>query len=102
MSKNMFTFFKKNKQLNKNGICPICLELSKKQELIDGQTITTTIKENEYLMNLFGVEVCEGCYHDLINHMKYKNLNDLLDCDKKQLMLFLNKLAELKNNKGEK
>lgn len=50
----------------------------------------------EPLFNLFGVEVCEGCYHDLLNHMGYRNIDDLLECDKKQLMKFLNKLSEQK------
>ena len=72
--------FSKNKQ-PKMGHCNICNN-----------------DEEEILVNLFGVEVCEGCYHDLINHMGYKNINDLLDCDKVHLMRFLNKLAELKNN----
>ena len=82
----MFNFFKKNKQskyekdnLNKKGKCFLCLN-----------------EEDENLFNLFGVEVCEGCYHDLLNHMGYKNFNDLMDCDKKQLMKFLNKLSEIK------
>lgn len=52
--------------------------------------------EEEILLDLFGVKVCEGCYHDILNHMKYKNFNDLLDCDKQQLMLFLNELAKIK------
>lgn len=84
--KSMFNFFKKNKQskyekdnLNKKGKCFLCLN-----------------EEDENLFNLFGVEVCEGCYHDLLNHMGYKNFNDLMDCDKKQLMKFLNKLSEIK------
>ena len=34
------------------------------------------------------------CYFDLINHMGYKNMNDLLECDKQQLMKFLNKLVK--------
>ena len=54
--------------------------------------------EEEILINLLGIDVCEGCYHDLINHMRYKNIDDLLECDKKQLNKFLNKLAELKKN----
>lgn len=65
--------------LNKTGKCSICN---------DGV--------DEPLYNLFGVEVCEGCYFDILNHMGYRNMDDLLKCDKKQLMLFLNKLAELK------
>lgn len=84
----MFKFFKKSKQttseqdnLNKTGKCFLCPN-----------------DEDESMFNLFGIEVCEGCYHDLINHMGYKNLNDLLECDKKQLMLFLNKLSENKRN----
>nr|DAJ42539.1 MAG TPA: DNA repair protein RAD14/DNA Complex excision repair DNA damage [Caudoviricetes sp.] len=52
--------------------------------------------EDESLFNLFGVKVCEGCYHDIINHMSYRNIDDLMDCDKKQLMKFLNKLVESK------
>ena len=83
----MFNIFKKKTNtekdnLNKKGKCFLC----------PNET------EDEPLYNLFGVEVCEGCYHDLINHMGYKNINDLLDCDKVQLMRFLNKLDELKNN----
>lgn len=31
--------------------------------------------------------------------MSYKNFNDLMDCDKQQLMKFLNKLVSKKNNK---
>ena len=50
--------------------------------------------EEEVLVNLLGIDVCEGCYFDLINHMGYKNMNDLLECDKQQLMKFLNKLVK--------
>lgn len=63
-----------------------------------GQCFLCPTDSDENMFNLFGVEVCEGCYHDLINHMRYKSIDDLLDCDKKQLNKFLNKLAELKNN----
>lgn len=69
------------KHSNEKGICKFC-----------------NSTEEEYLIDLFGVKVCEGCYHDILNHMKYKNFNDLLDCDKQQLMLFLNELA--KHKKG--
>lgn len=72
--------FSKNKQ-PKMGHCNICNN-----------------DEEEILINLLGIDVCEGCYHDLINHMRYKNIDDLLECDKKQLNKFLNKLAELKKN----
>lgn len=72
--------FSKNKQ-PKMGHCNICNN-----------------DEEEILVNLLGIDVCEGCYHDLINHMRYKNIDDLLECDKKQLTKFLNKLAELKKN----
>ena len=65
--------------LNKSGKCSICN---------DGV--------DEPLYNLFGVEVCEGCYYDLLNLMSYRNVDDMLDCDKKQLMRFLNKLSENK------
>lgn len=72
-----YKIIKKNGYLNKKGVCNICLD-----------------NEEESMYNLFGIEVCEGCYYDLINHMSYKNIDDLLDCDKKQLMKFLNKLME--------
>lgn len=77
---------------NKNhiGICQICKELSDNENL-----------EDEQLVDLFGVEVCEGCYYDILNHMQYKKFDDLLDCDKKQLMLFLNKLALTKKEKDK-
>lgn len=82
----MFNFLNKFKKivyekddLNKTGKCFLCPE-----------------DDDENMFNLFGIEVCEGCYHDLLNHMGYKNIDDLLDCDKKQLMKFLNKLADSK------
>ena len=83
----MFNFFRnktnaEKDDLNKKGKCFLC----------PNET------EDEELYNLFGVEVCEGCYHELINYMGYKNIDDLLECDKKQLNKFLNKLAILKNN----
>lgn len=71
-----YKIIKKNGSLNKKGYCQICND-----------------NEEEPMYNLFGVEVCEGCYYDLINHMGYKNLDDLLDCDKKQLSKFLNILV---------
>ena len=67
--------------LHKKGKCQICND-----------------SEDENIFNLFGVEVCEGCYYDILNSMSYKNIDDLLDCDKKQLIKFLNKLSEIKNN----
>lgn len=86
--KLMFNFLNKFKKttcekdnLNKKDKCFLC-----------------TNDEEENMFNLFGIEVCEGCYHDLINHMGYKNFNDLMDCDKQQLMKFLNKLSETKRN----
>lgn len=69
----------KTDDLHKKGKCLICND-----------------DEEENLFNLCGVEVCKGCYYDLINSMSYKNIDDLLDCDKKQLMKFLNKLSENK------
>lgn len=79
----MFKFFRK---FQEKGICPICKEID--SEIVE-----------EPLVNLLGIKVCEGCYHDLINEMGYKNLNDLLECDKKQLNLFLNLLAKhIKNS----
>lgn len=82
----MFNFKKETEEeiiddcLHKHGQCPLCSDES----------------DVELLYDLFGVEVCEGCYYDLINHMGYKNLDDLLEDDKKQLMKFLNELAKLK------
>lgn len=73
--------------LHKKGICPLCNHLPE-----IGET------ELENMFNLFGVEVCEGCYYELINHMGYKNIDDLTSYDKKQLNRFLNKLSELKRN----
>lgn len=61
-----------------------------------GQCFLCPTDDKEPLFNLFGVEVCEGCYHDLINHMGYKNMNDLTESDKQQLMKFLNKLVSNK------
>lgn len=83
----MFNFFRKKTvsetdNLHKKGKCFLC----------PNET------EDEDLYNLFGVEVCEGCYYELINHMGYKNLDDLLETDKKQLNKFLNKLSEIKKN----
>lgn len=101
----MFKFFKKSSKtvyekddLNKMGECFICKALKEQPRDEFGATIPTII-EKEPLFNLFGVEVCEGCYHDLINHMGYKNIDDLLDCDKKQLMMFLNELIKQKTQK---
>jgi hypothetical protein len=71
--------------LHKKGHCPLCSHSPELEET-----------ELEDLYNLFGVEVCEGCYHELINHMGYKNLDDLIECDKKQLTKFLNMLSETK------
>lgn len=71
--------------LHKKGKCPLCSHSPELEET-----------ELEDLYNLFGVEVCEGCYHELINHMGYKNLDDLIECDKKQLTKFLNMLSEIK------
>lgn len=71
--------------LHKKGKCPLC---SHSPELGE--------QELENLYNLFGIEVCEGCYHELINHMGYKNLDDLIEYDKKQLTKFLNMLSEIK------
>ena len=62
--------------LHKNGKCPLCSH-------------SPELEETE-------LEVCEGCYHELINHMGYKNLDDLIECDKKQLTKFLNMLSEIK------
>lgn len=80
---NLFTktVYEKD-NLNKKGRCFLCPN-----------------EDDEPLFDLFGIEVCEGCYHDLLNHMSYKNFNDLMDCDKQQLMKFLNKLVSKKNNK---
>lgn len=65
------------KFLNKKGFCDICKD-----------------DEEEPLVDLLGVNVCEGCYHDLKNLFGYHNINDMLECDQKLLMRFLNKLAE--------
>lgn len=59
------------------GLCKVCLDT-----------------EEEPLVELFGVKVCEGCYHDLLNHMGYRSYDDLFDCDKQQLQRFLNLLAK--------
>lgn len=85
--------------LGKKGRCFIC-EVQKRTSNSDefGACSSSLDIEKENMFNLFGVEVCEGCYHDILNHMSYRNIDDLLDCDKKQLMLFLNKLAILKSN----
>lgn len=100
----MFKFFKKSSKtvyekdnLNKMGECFICKVLEE-QPSDEFTTFIPSIVE-EPLFDLFGVKVCEGCYHDLINHMGYKNIDDLLDCDKKQLMMFLNELIKQKTQK---
>lgn len=65
------------KFLSKKGFCPICKD-----------------SEEEELVELLGIEVCEGCYHDLINLFGYHNVKDMLECDQQMLMRFLNKLNE--------
>lgn len=75
--------------LNKKGQCPLC---SHEPEL--GENVL------EEMYDLFGIEICEGCYHELINHMGYRNLDDLTNYDKKQLTRFLNMLSAIK--RGEK
>jgi len=79
----------------KMGICPICSDIiNNMPTFIDKNNEIVKIKqEPERMFNLCGIEVCEGCYHDLINHMSYKNIDDLLPCDKKQLNKFLNMVA---------
>lgn len=86
----------------KMGICPICSHIvSSLPTIVDSKLNTVQVKkEEEPLYNLCGVEVCEGCYFDLINHMGYKNIDDLMECDKKQLNLFLNLVSQ--NHQGSK
>lgn len=88
--------------LGKKGICPICSDIvGSLPILVDKDYNPVEVKqEEEPLYNLCGVEVCEGCYFDLINHMGYKNIDDLMECDKKQLNKFLNLVA--KQHEGHK
>ena len=81
--------------LGKTGICPICSDIiNNMPTFVDKNNEIVKVKqEPENLFNLCGIEVCEGCYYDLINHMSYKNIDDLLPCDKKQLNKFLNMVA---------
>lgn len=82
--------------LHKKGICPICSDIVKSlPPIIDGNyDLIKFEQEEEPMFDLCGVEVCEGCFHDILNHMRYKNIDTLMDCDKKQLNKFLNMVAK--------
>lgn len=82
--------------LKKKGVCPLCSDIIQSlPTIVDKDYNQVQVKqEEEPLYNLCGIEVCEGCYFDLLNHMGYKNIDDLLPCDKKQLNKFLNLISE--------
>lgn len=87
--------------LHKKGNCPLCGKLSidmSKQLPVD---VIFKLKANEEnLYKLMDIEICESCFHELINLMEYKDIDDMIDFDKKQLMMFLNMVAEKIKNES--
>jgi len=96
----MFNWFKKKTYVEKadtgkKGICKLCEQLSKEMSRKLPDDLVFNLKEDtEDMFNLLGIDVCEGCFHELINLMSYKDYNKMIEFDKKQLQLFLNMVVK--------